>query len=63
MVQRAADNQPEPGLVGAAVAQVKRFWLHQANLSMNHLIVRKLLGREASIEESRYQSSSRHRPN
>ena len=34
------------------VAQVKRFWLHQANLSMNHLIVRKLLGREASIEEA-----------
>ena len=34
------------------VAQVKRFWLHQANLSMNHLIVRKLLGREASVEEA-----------
>nr|WP_233099548.1 beta-ketoacyl-ACP synthase III [Pseudomonas psychrophila] len=34
------------------VEQVKRFWLHQANLSMNHLIVRKLLGREASIEEA-----------
>ena len=34
------------------VTQVKRFWLHQANLSMNHLIVRKLLGREASIEEA-----------
>ena len=34
------------------VADVKRFWLHQANLSMNHLIVRKLLGREASIEEA-----------
>ncbi len=24
MVQRAADNQPEPGVVGAAVAQVKQ---------------------------------------
>ena len=34
------------------VADVKRFWLHQANLSMNHLIVRKLLGREASVEEA-----------
>ena len=34
------------------VADVKRFWLHQANLSMNHLIVKRLLGREASIEEA-----------
>jgi beta-ketodecanoyl-[acyl-carrier-protein] synthase len=31
---------------------VKRFWLHQANLSMNHLIVKKLLGREATEEEA-----------
>ena len=34
------------------VADVKRFWLHQANLSMNHLIVKKLLGREATVEEA-----------
>ena len=34
------------------VSDVKRFWLHQANLSMNHLIVKKLLGREASVEEA-----------
>src|SRR3546814_10188557 len=34
------------------VSEVKRFWLHQANLSMNHLIVRKLLGREATEEEA-----------
>jgi len=34
------------------VADVKRFWLHQANLSMNHQIVKKLLGREASVEEA-----------
>ena len=34
------------------VSDVKRFWLHQANLSMNHLIVRKLLGREATEEEA-----------
>nr|WP_153335089.1 MULTISPECIES: beta-ketoacyl-ACP synthase III [unclassified Pseudomonas] len=34
------------------VADVKRFWLHQANLSMNHLIVKRLLGREASVEEA-----------
>jgi len=34
------------------VNDVKRFWLHQANLSMNHLIVKKLLGREATVEEA-----------
>ncbi len=32
--------------------QVRRFWLHQANLSMNQLISRKLLGREASFDEA-----------
>ncbi|WP_213876314.1 beta-ketoacyl-ACP synthase III [Pseudomonas sp. dw_358] len=34
------------------VTDVQRFWLHQANLSMNHLIVKKLLGREATVEEA-----------
>ncbi|MBA1287240.1 beta-ketoacyl-ACP synthase III [Pseudomonas japonica] len=34
------------------VSKVSRFWLHQANLSMNHLIVKKLLGRDASPEEA-----------
>lgn len=34
------------------VSDVKRFWLHQANLSMNHLIVKKLLGRDARVEEA-----------
>lgn len=34
------------------VTQVSRFWLHQANLSMNQLIVKKLLGRDASAEEA-----------
>ncbi|WP_101497689.1 beta-ketoacyl-ACP synthase III [Thiopseudomonas denitrificans] len=38
-------NQLEP-------AQVSRFWLHQANLSMNQLITRRLLGREATAEEA-----------
>lgn len=33
-------------------AGVKRFWLHQANLSMNQLISRKLLGRDATPEEA-----------
>ncbi|MBC2678139.1 beta-ketoacyl-ACP synthase III [Pseudomonas baltica] len=35
-----------------AVQSVRRFWLHQANLSMNHLIVKKLLGRDASVDEA-----------
>ncbi|MDB6047867.1 MAG: fabH1 [Pseudomonas sp.] len=35
-----------------SVGDIKRFWLHQANLSMNHLIVKKLLGREATVEEA-----------
>ncbi|NER60078.1 beta-ketoacyl-ACP synthase III [Pseudomonas sp. MAFF212428] len=34
------------------VSDVQRFWLHQANLSMNHLIVKKLLGRDALVEEA-----------
>jgi beta-ketodecanoyl-[acyl-carrier-protein] synthase len=34
------------------IGDVKRFWLHQANLSMNHLIVKKLLGREATEAEA-----------
>jgi beta-ketodecanoyl-[acyl-carrier-protein] synthase len=37
---------------GLNVGDVQRFWLHQANLSMNHLIVKKLLGREATIEQA-----------
>jgi beta-ketodecanoyl-[acyl-carrier-protein] synthase len=31
---------------------VRRFWLHQANLSMNQLIVRRLLERDASADEA-----------
>ncbi|AYF85771.1 beta-ketoacyl-ACP synthase III [Pseudomonas sp. JS3066] len=34
------------------VTDVKRFWLHQANLNMNLLIARKLLGREAEPQEA-----------
>jgi beta-ketodecanoyl-[acyl-carrier-protein] synthase len=37
---------------GLAVPQVKRFWLHQANLGMNQLISKTLLGREAEPEEA-----------
>ena len=33
-------------------AGVRRFWLHQANLSMNQLIGRKLLGRDATADDA-----------
>ncbi len=31
---------------GLSVSDIKRWWLHQANLSMNELVTRKLLGRD-----------------
>jgi beta-ketodecanoyl-[acyl-carrier-protein] synthase len=37
---------------GLSVEQVTRFWLHQANLSMNLLITRMLLGRDAEPSEA-----------
>lgn len=37
---------------GLDVSDVKRFWLHQANLNMNLLIARKLLGRDAEPHEA-----------
>ncbi len=37
---------------GLNVADVKRFWLHQANLNMNQLIARKLLGRDPEADEA-----------
>ncbi|WP_434728707.1 beta-ketoacyl-ACP synthase III [Pseudomonas soli] len=37
---------------GQQPSDVQRFWLHQANLSMNHLIVKKLLGREVDEQEA-----------
>ena len=33
-------------------SDIRRFWLHQANIGMNQLISRRLLGREATAEES-----------
>lgn len=38
--------------LGLAPAGVQRFWLHQANLAMNQLIARKLLGRDATLLEA-----------
>jgi beta-ketodecanoyl-[acyl-carrier-protein] synthase len=37
---------------GFRIDQVRRFWLHQANLAMNQLIMKKMLGREASADEA-----------
>lgn len=34
------------------VSDLKRLWLHQANLSMNELISKRVLGREFSREDS-----------
>ena len=37
---------------GVPLDEVKRFWLHQANLGMNKLIAKTLLGRDPEPEES-----------
>jgi beta-ketodecanoyl-[acyl-carrier-protein] synthase len=38
--------------LGLAPEGVRRYWLHQANLAMNQLVARRLLGREATREEA-----------
>lgn len=38
--------------LGLENSQVKRWWLHQANLNMNQLIAKKLLGRPAEDHEA-----------
>lgn len=37
---------------GLEIGDVKRYWLHQANLNMNQLIARTLLGRDATLDEA-----------
>lgn len=37
---------------GLAVGDIKRWWLHQANINMNLLISKRLLGRDATAEEA-----------
>ncbi len=39
-------------LQGIAKANIRRMWLHQANIKMNELIARKILGRDATEEEA-----------
>ena len=49
----AADHlQSQVAEVGMTVGDVKRWWLHQANLNMNLLISKRLLGRDATAEEA-----------
>jgi len=38
--------------LGYTIADIKRWWLHQANLNMNQMIIQRLLGREATFEEA-----------
>lgn len=38
--------------VGLAVPDIKRWWLHQANINMNELIARRLLGRDPDFLEA-----------
>lgn len=44
--------QAQVEAVGLSVPDVRRWWLHQANLNMNQLIVRRLLGRDATADEA-----------
>ncbi len=45
ILAQLAQNGIEPG-------RLKRLWLHQANLNMNELIARRVLGRDPSPEEA-----------
>ena len=38
--------------LGFTPAQVRRYWLHQANMSMNQFITRKLLGRDPNQDDA-----------
>lgn len=38
--------------VGAAPSALRRMWLHQANLTMNQWVARKVLGRDATADEA-----------
>ena len=49
IVDHLADNDIAP-------AQLKRLWLHQANINMNDLIARRVLGRDPRPGESAQHS-------
>jgi len=48
MVAKMITAEAEAG--GIALADLKRMWLHQANLSMNVLIAKKVLGKDVDIK-------------
>ncbi|WP_438984609.1 beta-ketoacyl-ACP synthase III [Aequoribacter sp.] len=39
-------------LLGTPASELRRMWLHQANLNMNDLIARKVLGRQPTVDEA-----------
>jgi hypothetical protein len=45
---RRTHGHPSGSAFDLVPSDVRRFWLHQANLAMNQLIGRKLLGHDAS---------------
>jgi len=49
VAQLISDEMQENGL---EVAQIKRLWLHQANLSMNVLIAKKVMGKDVDISQA-----------
>ena len=54
---RAHHGAPR-GELGSSAADVRRFWLHQANLKMNQLIAKGVLGRAARPTTRRRSSST-----
>ena len=40
----------ELDVIGISTNQIKRMWLHQANLSMNTLIAKKVMGKDVDLE-------------
>jgi len=49
----AADHlEAQIRTVGLEVGDIRRWWLHQANINMNQLITRRLLGRDATADEA-----------
>jgi beta-ketodecanoyl-[acyl-carrier-protein] synthase len=48
----AAQISAQLGSLAIEPEQLKRMWLHQANLSMNQLISRRVLGRDATPDEA-----------
>ena len=38
--------------LGFTIPDIKRWWIHQANINMNNMIIQRLLGRKATFEEA-----------